>query len=60
MENAAQKQISIQPKSVFGLRTDIIGNIHFAITQEVIYPVSGVLSIQDCFKNKQKFLRFVI
>ncbi|XP_065072592.1 cilia- and flagella-associated protein 57 [Ochlerotatus camptorhynchus] len=52
------KQISIVPKNVFGLRTDILGNVHFTTKQEIIYPVAGVLAIHDFATNKQKFLRF--
>lgn len=51
--------VGIQPKNVFGLRTDVKGNIHFTVKQEVIYPVAGVLAVQDFTTNYQKFLRFV-
>ena len=51
------KPISLVPKQVFGLRTDIVGNIHFTLKQEIIYPVAGVLAIHDYVTNKQKFLR---
>lgn len=58
-DNSAQIiPISIQPKNVFGLRTDVIGNIHFTAKQEVIYPVEGVLAFHDYVTNKQKFLRW--
>lgn len=51
--------VNILPRNVFGLRSDIVGNIQFTTKQEVIYPVAGVLSIHDYRTNKQKFLRFV-
>lgn len=50
--------INIQPRNVFGLRSDILGNINFTNKQEVIYPVAGVLAIHDYRSGKQKFLRF--
>lgn len=50
--------VTLQPRNVFGLRSDIRGNIHFTAKQEVIYPVAEVLSIHDYNTNKQKFLRF--
>lgn len=53
------KPVSIVPKSVFGLRTDVLGNIHFDNQQTVIYPVAGVLAFQDVVTKKQKFLRWV-
>lgn len=57
-ENSSSAQpISILPKVVFGLRTDIKGNIHFTTKGEVIYPVSGVIAIHDYDAKKQKFLR---
>ena len=56
MDNSSQP-ISLQPKMVFGLRTDIKGNIHFTTKSEVIYPVAGVIAIHDYSTNKQKFLR---
>lgn len=49
--------ISIQPKTVYGLRSDVKGNIHFTAKHEVIYPVSGVIAVHDYSTNKQKFLR---
>lgn len=55
--NSAAKPVTILPKVVFGLRTDIKGNIHFTSKQEVIYPVSGVIAIHDYDNKKQKFLR---
>lgn len=50
--------ISIQPRNVFGLRSDVLGNINFTAKQEVIYPVAGVMAIHDYRMGKQKFLRF--
>lgn len=50
--------ITIQPRNVFGLRSDVLGNINFTTKQEVIYPVAGVLAIHDYRTGKQKFLRF--
>lgn len=49
--------IGIQPKFVYGLRSDIKGNIHFLENQEVIYPVAGVIAIHDYKLQKQTFLR---
>nr|XP_029708990.1 cilia- and flagella-associated protein 57-like [Aedes albopictus] len=57
-KESRSKPISIVPKNVFGLRTDIVGNVHFTTKQEIIYPVAGVLAIHDFATNKQKFLRF--
>lgn len=53
------KPVSIAPKMVWGLRTDVVGNIHFDHHQSVIYPVAGVLAFQDVVTMKQQFLRFV-
>ncbi|XP_055598286.1 cilia- and flagella-associated protein 57-like [Uranotaenia lowii] len=57
-KESRNKPISIVPKNVFGLRTDIDGNVHFTANQEIIYPVAGVLAVHDFATNKQKFLRF--
>lgn len=51
--------VSIQPKYVFGLRSNVTGNIHFTPKGEVIYPVAGVIAIHDFSTNKQKFLRLI-
>lgn len=51
--------VSIQPKYVFGLRSNVTGNIHFTAKGEVIYPVAGVIAIHDFNTNKQKFLRLI-
>lgn len=57
---ALSKVVGIQPKRVFGLRTDVVGNVHFTLGQEIIYPAAGVLVIQDYITNKQRYLRFII
>ncbi|XP_023305499.2 cilia- and flagella-associated protein 57 [Lucilia cuprina] len=49
--------VSLRPKHIYGLRTDILGNIHFNLQQEVIYPVEGVIAFHDFVQNKQRFLR---
>lgn len=59
MEKPHAKAVSIVPKAVFGLRTDVLGNIHFDNERTVIYPVAGVLAFMDVDTKKQKFMRFV-
>lgn len=54
---AMNKAVGLQPKRVFGLRTDVAGNVHFTTGQDVVYPAAGVLVIQDYVTNKQKYLR---
>ena len=54
---AMNKSVGLQPKRVFGLRTDVAGNVHFKTGQDVVYPAAGVLVIQDYVTNKQKYLR---
>ncbi|KAH8321415.1 hypothetical protein KR074_004246, partial [Drosophila pseudoananassae] len=49
--------VTIRPRLIYGLRSDVIGNIHFNLTKEVIYPVEGVLAFHDYVQNKQRFLR---
>lgn len=49
--------VSLRPKHIYGLRTDVLGNIQFNLQQEVMYPVEGVLAFHDFVKNKQRFLR---
>lgn len=53
----AVSPVSLQPKFVFGLRSDIKGNIHFLENEEVVYPVAGVIAIHDYKRHKQTFLR---
>ncbi|XP_067631082.1 cilia- and flagella-associated protein 57 [Eurosta solidaginis] len=55
--DAAASAVTIRPKNIYGLRTDVVGNIHFNLAQEVIYPVEGVLAFHDYVSNKQRFLR---
>lgn len=54
---AMNKSVGLQPKRVFGLRTDVAGNVHFKTGQDVIYPAAGVLVVQDFVTNKQRYLR---
>ncbi|XP_013119183.2 cilia- and flagella-associated protein 57 [Stomoxys calcitrans] len=55
--NVSTNTVGLRPKHIYGLRTDIVGNIHFNLQQEVIYPVEGVLAFHDFVENKQHFLR---
>lgn len=54
---AMNKALGLQPKRLFGLRTDVAGNVQFKTGQEVVYPAAGVLVVQDFVTNKQKYLR---
>lgn len=54
---AMNKSVGLQPKRVFGLRTDVSGNVHFKTGQDIVYPAAGVLIVQDFITNKQKYLR---
>lgn len=54
---AMNKVVGLQPKHVFGLRTDVIGNVHFKTGQELVYPAAGVLVVEDFITNSQKYLR---
>lgn len=49
--------INLRPKLIYGLRTDVKGNIHFNLEQEVIYPIEGVIAFHDFVAKKQSFLR---
>lgn len=49
--------VTIQPRIIYGLRSEIIGNVQFSSTSEVIYPIEGVLAFHDYVVGKQKFLR---
>lgn len=52
------KSITIKPKRAYGIRTEISGNIHFMSKDEILYPLAGVLCIEEYETFKQKFLRF--
>lgn len=54
---AMNKAVGLQPKRVFGLRTDVAGNVQFTGGQDVVYPAAGVLVVQDFVTNKQRYLR---
>lgn len=54
---AMNKAVGLQPKRVFGLRTDVAGNVQFTSGQDVVYPAAGVLVVQDFVTNKQRYLR---
>lgn len=52
------RPISVVPKRVFGLRTDVVGNVHFIGGNDIVYPAAGALIIQDFVTNKQKYMRW--
>ncbi|XP_030372781.1 cilia- and flagella-associated protein 57 [Scaptodrosophila lebanonensis] len=56
--STSSQTVAIRPRLIYGLRTDVIGNINFNLSKEVIYPVEGVLAFHDYVLNKQRFLRF--
>lgn len=49
--------VGLQPKFVYGLRSNVKGNIHFLENQSIVYPVAGVIAIHDYKNFKQTFLR---
>jgi hypothetical protein len=51
------RPISVAPKRVFGLRTEVVGNIHFTSGNEIVYPAAGTLVLEDFITNKQKYMR---
>lgn len=55
---ALSKTVGLNPTRLFGLRTDVKGNVHFTLGEnDIIYPAAGVLVIQNCVTNTQRFLR---
>lgn len=60
MDSSAETftSVTIEPKHVYGIRSEVIGNIHFNLNQDVIYPVEGVVAFHDYVNNKQRFLRY--
>lgn len=54
----ANASVVIRPRIIYGLRTDVLGNIQFNLNKEVMYPMEGVLAFHDYVTNKQRFLRF--
>lgn len=55
---AMNKSVGLKAKRVFGLRTDVAGNVHFKTGQEVVYPAAGVLVVEDFVTHNQKYLRY--
>lgn len=47
----------LQPRLVYGLRTDIKGNGNFLSDEEVLYPVGGLLAINNFTQKRQKFIK---
>lgn len=56
--SSSQADIPIlNPRAVFGLRTSFIGNIDCINDEEIVYPVGGVLTVNDPVQQKQKFIK---
>ncbi|KAK5641374.1 hypothetical protein RI129_009921 [Pyrocoelia pectoralis] len=45
----------LQPRLIYGLRTDIKGNVHFLSDDEVLYPVGGLLAANNFAQKRQRF-----
>ncbi|CRL06256.1 CLUMA_CG019108, isoform A [Clunio marinus] len=52
--------VEIFPKHVFGLRTNVKGNVQFTSDQIIIYPAAGVLVVEDFVANTQRYLRTLV
>ncbi|KAF5270192.1 hypothetical protein FQR65_LT05672 [Abscondita terminalis] len=47
----------LQPRFMYGLRTDIKGNAWFIGDEEVLYPVGGILVVHNFTQKRQRFGR---
>lgn len=47
--------VTIRPRLIYGLRSDVIGNIHFNLTKEVIYPVEESLRFMIMCRTNRGF-----
>lgn len=47
----------LQPRLVYGLRTDIKGNVNFISDDEVLYPAGGLLVMHNFAQKRQRFAR---
>lgn len=47
----------LNPRVIFGLKTGIQGNVDCITDDEIVYPVGGVLTVQDANQRRQKFIR---
>ncbi|XP_066588293.1 cilia- and flagella-associated protein 57 [Prorops nasuta] len=47
---------SLQSKVIYGLRPEIIGNVHYISDSEIIYPVGNVLAIHNIPEQRQKLI----
>ncbi|KAF5287488.1 hypothetical protein FQA39_LY04116 [Lamprigera yunnana] len=47
----------LQPRLMYGLRTDVKGNAQFISDDEVIYPVGGLLAANNFAQKRQRFVR---
>lgn len=47
----------LNPRAIFGLKTDVPGNVDCITDDEIVYPVGGVLTVQNANQKRQKFIR---
>lgn len=47
----------LQPKLILGLQTKPRGNVQYIGDDEIVYPVGGVLAVQNFILNKQKLIK---
>ncbi|XP_046388755.1 cilia- and flagella-associated protein 57 isoform X2 [Ischnura elegans] len=48
---------AITPYFIFGLNSEIKGNVYFSKDSEVLYPVGAVIALHDFQTNRQKYLK---
>ena len=46
-----------QPRAIFGLKTNVKGNVHFITDEDIIYPAGGVLVCHNINQRRQKFIK---
>ncbi|CAL7949933.1 unnamed protein product [Xylocopa violacea] len=49
--------ISLQPRIFYGLKTDIISNVHYINDSEILYPIGNVIAVHNIPQYRQRLIR---
>lgn len=47
----------LQSRVLYGLKTDVVGNVHYISDTDILYPVGSALAIHNFSQRRQRLLR---
>ena len=49
--------VHLQSRVFYGLKTDVISNVHYISDSEILYPVGNVIALHNVPQYRQRLIR---